>query len=779
MMRRIVPILIILFTISNFAIAQHTVSGIVSDKADVTLLHEGVTVYIPELNKSDISKEGGTYILTNVGIGTVHIRFSKEGYQTEVRTISTSDSAVVINVELVRSILSPEVTTQTSFHNQLPMNSILPVAVYSTKELSKHGSIDVISSLAYNPESEVISDGNGNTHLSIHGSGINRVGYFVEGTMLESNFWDDYYSPGINFNGIENIEVVSSAASSVLGSGSFGVVILQDERTPITGKKTGDVKLRFNSNTVGLDGQAGFKGSSAKGLFYSLRFGFQSETSYIQGGDSTKVVNTEERAFASNSKFNSSDVKATIGLNKKWGMSKITLSSLTHKNGIIEIPEEAQNLADGIERDRKISTPYQEVQNNLFRSNTTLFVKKSLIAIDLSYQMNENKTFMNNFENVIENTDGLDLAAINYNIRYASNPLKKFAFNIGAGGNMKEVNNKGTFSRIPDAKESGQRGFANINYTWKRFLIQGSAQAIMKNVELKTYKGLNDTSSSRSAINFKDDYLSINSSGSISYQPLKFLTFKIGAASGSETPNYLQLTNYSLHTRKNRFEIGDLSLKQESNLQYDLNIKLEFPAIAIEMKGFSNMIKDYIYAFDSGIDTILPIDSNQVDTFNIFRYDQADASINGVEIGVTINPPAAKWIKLQLSYSMIEGKFDGAGYLPEIPSNKLTAALTIKSEKMNYLYKPFLTLAARNYSERTNIASTEKTSESYLLMDFHLGGSFRWGNQFFDLTISANNVLNTNFYNQYSLLRNLGTNGVEDMGRNVSVQLHVPFGLGK
>lgn len=56
-------------------------------------------------------------------------------------------------------------------------------------------------------------------------------------------------------------------------------------------------------------------------------------------------------------------------------MSKITLSSLTHKNGIIEIPEEAQNLADGIERDRKISTPYQEVQNNLFRSNTTLFVK--------------------------------------------------------------------------------------------------------------------------------------------------------------------------------------------------------------------------------------------------------------------------------------------------------------------------------------------------------------------------------------------------------------------
>lgn len=779
MTRRILAVLIILFALSAQLQAQHTVSGIVSDKADVTLLHEGVNIYIPELNKSDVSKEGGTYILTNVGIGTVHIRFSKEGYQTEVRTISTSDSAVVVNVELVKSILSPDITSQTSYHGQLPENTILPVNVYSSKELTKHGSIDVLSSLAYNPESEVISDGPGNTHVSIHGSGINRVAYFEEGTKLENNFWDNYYSPGINFNGIENIEVVTGPATSVLGAGSFGAILMHDERTPVTGKKTGDVKIRFNSNTLGLDGQAGFKGSSAKGLFYSLRFGVQSQTSYIQGGDSIKVVNTEERPFASNSKFNASDVKATIGLNKKWGMSKITLSSLTQKNGLISIPEEAQNLADGIEREREISIPYQELQNNLFRSNTTLFAKRSLFAIDLSYQSNQNKTYSNNFENVMENTDGLDLSAFNYNVRYTSNPLKKYSFSLGTNGSSKEIKNKGTFSRIPDAKEMNQGGYVNLNYKWKRILIQGAAQVVMKDLELETYKGMNDTSSSRPAINFKDDYMSVNSSGSISYQPLKFLSFRIGASSGTETPNYLQLANYSLHERMNRFEIGNLKLKQESNLQFDIKVKLEFPSIAVEVNGFSNMINDYIFAFDSGIDTILPVDSNRVDTFNVFRYDQSDATINGLEMRVTINPPTAKWIKLQLSYSRIEGKFKGAGYLPDIPADKLTAALTLKSEKMNYLYKPFLTVAARNYSERVNIAFSEKSNESYFLLDFHLGGSFRWGNQFFDISVSANNILNTNFYNQYSLLRNLGTSGVSDMGRNVSVQLHIPFGLGK
>lgn len=779
-MRKLVPLVFFITLISTLANAQHTVSGIISDKEDVTLLHEGVTVFIPELNKTDVSKEGGTFIITNVGVGTVHIRFSKEGFQTEVRTISTADSAVVVNVELVRSILPMEVTTQSSMHSHLSMNTILPVNVYSVKELDKHGSIDVLSSLAFNPETEVITDGNANAHLTIHGSGINRISYSVEGNILENNFWDDYYSPGINFNGTENIEIVSSAASAIYGSNSsFGAVILQEERSPVTGKKTGDIKLRFNSNTLGLDGQAGFKGSSQKGVFYSIRLGGQSQTSYIQGEGSERVVNTEDRPFASNSKFNSSDLKAVIGLNKKWGMSKISFSTLMQKNGLINIPEEAQNFADGIEREREISFPYQEVQSNLIRSNTTLFAKRSLFAIDLSYQTNQNKTFKNNFENVLENTDGLNVSAFNYSVSYNSNPLKHYRFILGTGGTMKQVANKGTFSRIPDAKEMKQSGFVHLNYTWNRFLIQYSGQAIFRNLDLDTYRGVNDTFAGRPAVAFKEDYFSINSAGSISYQPLKFLAFKVGASMGTESPNYLQLATYSLHERMNRFEIGSLNLKQESNLQYDLNVRMEFSAIAVELKGFSNMIKDYIYAFDTGIDTIIPVDSISVDTFNVFRYDQANADINGLEIGVTIHPPSAKWVKLQLSYSWMEGKFKGAGYLPDVPADKLTSALTFSSEKMNYLYKPFLTLAARNYSEKKNISASEKVNDTYVLLDFHLGGSFRWGNDFFDIVISANNLLNTNLYNQYSLLRNLGTTGVYDMGRNVSVQLNIPFGIGK
>lgn len=49
--------------------AQYTLSGIVSDKSDKTKLIEGATLFIPEFNRIDLSKEGGTYIFRNLHQG--------------------------------------------------------------------------------------------------------------------------------------------------------------------------------------------------------------------------------------------------------------------------------------------------------------------------------------------------------------------------------------------------------------------------------------------------------------------------------------------------------------------------------------------------------------------------------------------------------------------------------------------------------------------------------------------------------------------------------------
>ena len=768
------------YFIALFANAQHTVSGIVTDKYDVTLLLEGVNVFIPELNKSDVTKEGGTYIVRNVGIGVVHLQFSKSGYKTEVRTISTKDSAVVVSIDMEKSILMPDEITQSSLNSSLSGNTIFPLAVYSSKELSKNATLDPLSALSYNAETEVVNDGNSNIHLTIRGSGLDRIAYYTEGNRMNNNAWDDKYSLGINFNGTQSLEVVTGPAALLYGSNaSSGVLIMHEEKAEISGNRSGDVKFKFNSNTMGLDGEAGFKGTFSDGWFYSLRIGAQSHTSYIQGEGDEVTLNTEERPFASNSKYNSTNGKFALGLNKKWGMSKISYSRFDQKSGVIQVPEEAQNLADGIEREREITAPYQELMNDLIRSNTTILTGRSKINFDLSYQSNANKTHENNFNGVLENTDAIDYSALNYDLKYTSDALKSYVFTVGSQGGMSNSDNSGTFSRFADAEESNLSLYGLVKYNVKRWNFQLGGRFDFKEQELRNYTGINDTSSSRPSIAIKKEYSNQNGSFGISYQPIKMLMLKGSVSTGFTPPNYNQLTAYTLHSRLNRFEIGNAALAMEKNIQADLGAQIEFPAIAIELKGYSNMITDYIYAYNTGADTIIPIDSNSVDTFSVFGFDQADAKINGLEVAVTVNPPTAKWFKLQLSYAFIEGKFNSGGYLPYIPANKLMAALTISGEKMNYVYKPFVSVLARNYSERKNVAESELTNEGYLLLDFQIGGSFRWGKQLFDIEVSANNLLNTNYFNQFSLTRSLGPNGVYDMGRNVSLQLHIPFGLNK
>jgi hypothetical protein len=93
------------------------------------------------------------------------------------------------------------------------------------------------------------------------------------------------------------------------------------------------------SNTIGVNLNAGLKGSSPKGFFYGFRVGGQSHTSYIQGNGDELQKNTEERDFAFNSKYLNANAKATAGFSKSWGVSKITYSYLQQETGIIEIEE--------------------------------------------------------------------------------------------------------------------------------------------------------------------------------------------------------------------------------------------------------------------------------------------------------------------------------------------------------------------------------------------------------------------------------------------------------
>lgn len=772
-------LVIFIFALSMESMAQHTVSGIVSDQKDKTKFLDNVAVYIPDFNRYDISKEGGTYILRNVGIGVVNIQFTRVGYKSVVRTINTKDSATVLNIEMEPSSMELEEVAITSNSTKLPDDIPYPVITYSADELKRDGNMGLLQRLSYEQGIDKISLGNGITKPVIRGLSFNRLLLYQYGTRIDNQPWDDRHDMGINENGVDKVEVIKGPAALIYGADAMGgTIIFTDEKPAISGNVVGDVNLGFHTNTLGIVSEAGVKGTSAKGLFYSVRLGANSHTSYVQGEGEEVKKNTEDKEFAANSKFMSTNGKFVLGMSKKWGVSKLTYSYLNQQIGIIEI-ENDSTLEPGDlnaeQRDREMEAPYQDVTSHIAALENTVVLGSSKINFNLSYQLNDRKEFEPLPDKQKEDAIALKLSSITYDLKYSSNSEKKFGYTIGTQGLIQSNKNSGKEGLVPDADESDLGFYALIRYDVKKWNFLAGGRFDARNLSVKSYESseVSVSPDERPFLKFDRNFSLANGSIGTAYHPIERLTLKANVSTGFTAPNYAQLGVYGKHEGTYRFEAGNKNLDIEQNLEGDFAAILNSKNVDIHLEGFYNKITGYIYLKNNGgfktvsiagVDSLLPF----------YEYRQDDATISGAEFALDIHPEQAQWIDLNLSYGIMKAELEDGGNLPYIPADKFVASLKFKKNKMNYVYNPYLQLVYSKYFELEEVATFETKSEGYELLDLHLGGSFRWGHEMFDLSISANNLMNTGYFNHLSLVRTIG---VRDMGRNVCVNLKIPFGI--
>ncbi len=783
--------IVTLFSFSFFSLiatAQNSVSGIVTDHKDSAVA--GVSVYIPEFHKFDETKAGGTYILRNVGKGNVHIQFSKPGYKTITRVISTNDSTLVLNVRIQPTMMELEEVIITSNSSSLPDNLPYNVNSVSIFEYNKTGAATLMQGLALQPGVDRISVGNGIGKPVIRGLSFNRILVQEFGTRIDDQSWDDRHDIGVSENGIERIEIVKGPAALAYGADAMGgAIIFVDQKPAAAGTVLGNVNLGFHTNTRGLEGEAGIKGASAKGFFYSVNGGVMSHTSYIQGQEADEVKkNTEAKEFAHNSKWSNESAKGIFGLSKAWGVSKISLSTYHQSIGIIE--DESGSTTPGSEdteeqREREIEAPYQDVTTNIISSENTIIAGKSKVNVNVAYQHNNRKEY----EPITTTKDkkdkelafGLKLTTITYDLKWTSNPEKKFGFVVGSQGLFQSNKNYGLESLVPDAKSiSDVAGYAMLRYDFEKLNVLGGIRYDMRTMELESYESaeeMNDTTDNRPEIEKEFEFNPVNYSLGIAYHPVEDLTIKLNGATGFTAPNYAQLGAWGKHEGTYRFEKGNVNFGVEQNMEGDIGILWESKHFDINVSAFYNKIKDYIYIQRMGYDTILVHDMDSLieyDTLNVYQYVQNDAALSGGEVTLDIHPAPLKWLDIRLSYSMMKGELDKGGNVPYIPANKLTGELTLRAKKLRWFFNPYVTLAVSNYATQKDTAQFEFSSESYNLFDVRIGLQLPFAHQVVDVYLAVTNLMNTPYMSHLSLVRNIG---IRDMGRNVSIKIRIPFGI--
>lgn len=747
--------LLALFPILSYS--QNTLSGKISDTETGEPL-EQVSVYIPQLENGAVTDQKGVYTLKNLPEGNYKLVISYIGFETYSTSIEINPGNNSFDYQMAPSAIEmDEVVLSTPFH-KLQRENVMKVEQKSMEELKQQGGITLSEGITNIPGVSSVSTGVGIGKPVIRGLSFNRVLVYTQGVRLENQQYGGEHGLGLNDAGIESVEVIKGPASLLYGSDALGgVLYLNPEKFETSGETSGDINMRYFTNTLGYNANAGFKTSGEK-LKFLVRGAYASNADY-ETGDGTSVTN---------SRFNEADLKTGLAYQTAKFKSELRYNYNASELGI---PEEI-----GVQNnDRDPLLPYQELSTHILSSKNNLFFKKSSLEATFGYTVNNRKEFEEHDheheeeegeeheEEHEEEEEGaaldMRLKTFNYNIQY--NPQwGKMTTIFGVQGMHQTNENFGEEVLVPNATTNDFGVLATSHIHFDKSDLQ-----IGLRYDLRSING------EESGIEGDDEYIpslnkdfnSFNAAVGYRRDLTQNIIGRVNLATGFRAPNLSELSSNGLHSGANRVEIGNPDLDSEQNFQVDVALEYGNKHIEAYINTFYNIVNDYIYLEPTG---------EFRDTDPIYNFQQQNAILYGGEFGFHLHPHPMDWLHLESSYDIVYGELEDNSNLPLIPANRWTNTFRVEWKKRNQNYKCYAFVTLQTYFDQNKVADYETPTSRYNLFNVGVGGDMRIFNQKVGYSITGNNLFDKDYISHLSRLK---TDGIANIGRNISFNLNIPL----
>ena len=732
-------LLFIVFSILCTSIyAQNTLNGKVIDKTANTAIPYA-TIYLPELETGTTTNYNGEFSL-NLSKGTFKIVVSYVGYQTQSLTISIPREDELI-IALSESVMEmEEVIISTPFH-KLQSENVMKVEQKRIQELKASGAVNLAEGITSIAGVESVSTGNSIGKPVIRGLSSNRVLVYTQGIRLENQQYGDEHGLGINDAGLESVEVIKGPASLLYGSDALGgVLYLNPERFANMNASSADASINYFSNTKGYSTNAGYKASSN---------GFK----FLFRGSLTEHSDYDTKDYrVTNTRYREQDFKAGFGYQASNFKTEFRYNLNNSKLGL---PEEI-----GIQSTNKAPLlPYQNIDNHIFSSKSTLFFEKSSLDVTLGYIYNNRKEFEEEHHHgeddhedegdheedeheELEAALNMKLKTFSYDIKYNFPKLGRFETIVGVQGMNQTNSNYGEEVLIPDATTNDFGILATSHIHFDKVDVQLGARYDNRTIDIKDLTDKN--------------FNSFNGALGVKMDIFNKVTARLNLASGFRAPNLAELASDGTHEGTNRYEIGNLDLKNEQNFQVDFALEYKNEHIEVFANVFYNTINDYIFLNPNG---------EFIDEDPVYIYEQENANLYGGEFGFHLHPHPIHWLHVESSFETVTGKLDNDDYLPLIPANSLTNTIRVEFDS-KAIENSYAFIKLRSTFAQNNVNSVETESDAYNLLSAGIGGSLNVFNKDLAITLSATNLLNTKYIHHLSRLK---PDGIFNMGRNFNV----------
>ncbi len=736
MIKSFLSVLLIIVCASVYS--QNTITGKLIDLETKQPIIGG-NVYVSKLEKGTITNLDGEFQLSNIPEGEFKIVVSFIGYTTKTFSFSSpSENPIIIELQ-PSAIEMEEVIVSTPFH-KLQSENVVKVERESLEDLKKSGAVTLAEGITQIAGVESITTGAGIGKPVIRGLSANRVLVYAQGVRLENQQFGDEHGLGVSASGVESVEVIKGPASLLYGSDALGgVLYLNPEKYTESDSTSIDASYNYFSNTVGSEANLGLKTSGEKWR-YLVRGNYAVHSDY-ETGDGIRVTN---------SRFEEKDLKAGIGFQDTKYKGDFRYN---YNNTNIGIPGEIGEQTTS----KDIISPYQKLDNHIVSLSNKIFLPKSSIDLKVGYLFNNRKEFE---EESPDPALEMHLETLNYDLKYNAPVWGNFETIFGVQGLFQTNENFGEELLIPDASIRDFGVLGTTHYHLEKIDIQGGLRFDTRSITTQE----NGTVGEPGYFQAIDrDFTSYNGSLGIKFDLFKNLITRINAASGFRAPNLAELSSNGVHEGTNRFEIGNANLENEQNIQLDLSLEYRNEHFELFGNAFYNKINQYIF--------IAPT-NEFIDDSSVFVYTQDDAKLYGGEAGFHLHPHPIDWLHLETSLALVIGERDNGESLPFIPATSFTNTLRTEFDSFKWFSNNYSFITVKSTGEQNKISDFETSTSGYTLVSAGFGGTVMIEKVPLEIRVSGNNLFDKNYVSHLSRLK---TDGIANMGRNISVGIQTKF----
>jgi len=803
-------LLFLLFSASVLAIpitGNGRIAGKITDKS-TGLPIPGATITIPDLKIGASTDTSGIYVLKQLPKGEYLVEVTAIGYASATKVIDLGNTYSVdfklsaSNYELADVVVTALGNTTTK------QRATIPITVVTHNMMLQDVSNTAIDEIAAQPGINETTEGAGTTKPQINGLGFDRVLTLMDGVPQEDFQWGDDHGILIDPYAVYAAEVIRGPASLQYGaSAAAGVISFKSEPLPENGVVAGSLLTEYHTNN-GYLGTSLHVAGNHNGFVWALTTSGEEAHSYSDPKD----------GFVWGTAWNQVNARLTLGLNRSWGYSRLTLSALHRRIEVpdgnrdstgrfmFDTPQNGQvyptrsdflSYAANIAGD-KILDEYQAWWQN------SINVGKGRIGFDIGFT----QSVHHDIDTGIVGSGNLLVNDIPYSLKYQlAGGQSGLKLTTGING-IYEFQHNGAAPPAPYVAD-----YEIPNYT--NFEIGGYA-IIEKNFNNLTLSG----GLRFDRTDFVGDAMSLNGAGSIvpSGTPGSMVQFtgfnntytgpsgSIGASYRLPDNNYVklnisksyrapainELTSNGLNIGSNAVQLGNINLKAEQGYQVDIAYGYNGRDVSFEADGFYNHISNFIFA--DRTDSVSQ-------GYPVYQYVSSNtAIITGISGYLNIHPSGAKWLEIDNGftyiYSHLPNSSDSTSHIPWIPAPHLTSEIKFRLDDRHnsILQGTYIKLGLQHDWAQNDIYSalyTEIPSAAYTLFNAGVGTNFvnaKTGKVLCSLYVNCTNLTNVAYadhlnlaqyflaYNGQPVTVTRQNQGIYNMGRNISFKLIIPFG---